>query len=120
MSADRPRLVTPELVKTFFFPSVSQMKRVARLLQQVVCVLMVRDPRRFVTPEAIMEHFFRHRLTAYERRKAYQVAEMGERVKELNNRARYCTMVHDGGLSVVKKKVLDRIQVTMFTACAVL
>ena len=34
---------------------------------------------------------------------------MRERVRELSNRARYCTMVHDGTLSVVKKKVAERI-----------
>lgn len=52
-----------------------------------------------------MEHFFRHRIAAYDRRKQHQIAEMRERVKELSNRARYCTMVHDGELSIVKKKV---------------
>jgi hypothetical protein len=30
---------------------------------------------RFVTPEAIIEHFFRHRLAAYDRRKAHQVTQ---------------------------------------------
>ncbi len=34
---------------------------------------------------------------------------MRERVRELSNRARYCTMVHDGALSVVRKKVAERI-----------
>ena len=32
--------------------------------------------KRFATPEAILEHFFRHRLLAYHRRKAYQVARV--------------------------------------------
>ena len=62
--------------------------------------------RRFATPEAVMEHFFRHRIAAYDRRKHHQIEEMKERVKELSNKARYCTMVHDGDLSVVKKKVI--------------
>ena len=51
--------------------------------------------KRFATPEAILEHFFRHRLRAYHRRKAHQVAEMESRVIELQNKARYCTMIHD-------------------------
>jgi uncharacterized NAD(P)/FAD-binding protein YdhS len=53
-----------------------------------------------------MEHFFRHRIAAYDRRKQHQIEEMKERVKDLSNRARYCTMVHDGDLSIVKKKVI--------------
>lgn len=131
--------------------------------------------RRFATPEAMLECFFRYRLQAYHRRKAHQVsssplscllasleivivlvlvvveemvevmavgggdgvlalfrfsfseffsfsdvgwrvarwrgqvAEMVEKVKELSNKARYCTMVHDGDLSVVKKTVALRI-----------
>jgi DNA topoisomerase-2 len=66
--------------------------------------------RRFATPEAVLEHFFRHRLGGYRRRKAHQVAEMRARVRELGNRARYCTMVHDGGLSVVRKSVQQRVR----------
>lgn len=64
--------------------------------------------RRFATPEAVLEHFFRHRIEAYNRRREHQIAEMRERVKELSNRARYCTMVHDGGLSIIKKRVRRR------------
>jgi hypothetical protein len=43
-----------------------------------VLILLYMCPHRFATPEAILEHFFRHRILAYERRKAYQVAEMQE------------------------------------------
>jgi len=64
--------------------------------------------KRFATPEAILEHFFRHRLRAYHRRKAHQVAEMESRVIELQNKARYCTMIHDGALSVIRKTVAER------------
>ena len=64
--------------------------------------------KKFATPEAVLEHFFRHRLLAYRKRKAYQVQEMEARVKELGNKARYCTMIHDGELSVVKKTVAQR------------
>jgi hypothetical protein len=34
---------------------------------------------------------------------------MREKLRELSNKARYCTMVHDGALSIVKKKVAERI-----------
>jgi hypothetical protein len=37
-----------------------------------------------------------------------QVDEMQARVKELSNKARYCTMIHDGELSLVHKTVAER------------
>jgi hypothetical protein len=66
--------------------------------------------RRFATPEAMMEHYFRQRLYQYGRRKDHQVADLKARLEEVANRARYCTMVHDGSLSVVRKTVAQRVE----------
>jgi len=44
-------------------------------------------------------------MTTHAYTHTHQVAEMEGRVVELQNKARYCTMIHDGELSVVRKTV---------------
>ncbi|MCJ1304555.1 DNA topoisomerase 2 [Hypocenomyce scalaris] len=64
---------------------------------------------KYATVEDIMKEFYGVRIRFYEKRKAWQLAEMHKELEKLSNQARFIQMIIDGKLVVSKKKKKDLV-----------